>query len=150
MMGACLFSADTPVVKTSNSFIAEKDYREPVQSACIRCGRCVRGCPMHLMPSYLAMFSMQGKLDMAESFDVMSCVECGTCSYNCPGHVPIVQYIRAAKGQIGDRRRAEKAALEKSRAEKPEKPDSEKKQNDIKPEEKAPDKPETDRKDGDK
>ena len=104
---------------------------------------------MRLMPAYLAMFSMQGKLDMAEQFDVMSCVECGTCSYNCPGHVPIVQYIRAAKGQINDRRRAEKAALEKSRADKPkltnpsDSPDSGKK-----PE--TSEKSETKGKDGDK
>lgn len=122
MMGIAQWDPEGVVTKgTSALLVFSEDVenhfgQEPV---CIRCGRCVRGCPMHLMPSYLAMFSMQEKLDMAEEFDVMSCVECGTCSYNCPGHVPIVQYIRAAKGQISDRRRAAKAALEKSRADKP-------------------------------
>ena len=67
------------------------------------------------MPSYLAMFSSEGKLEMAEKFDVMSCIECGSCYYSCPGHVPIVQYIRAAKGQINDRKRAAAAALSQSR-----------------------------------
>lgn len=158
MMGFAQWDISGVVTKGTSAILAfseDVENESGLAATCIRCGRCVRGCPMHLMPSYLAMFSMQGKLDMAESFDVISCVECGTCSYNCPGHVPIVQYIRAAKGQIGDRRRAEKAALEKSRAEKPAEPAPEKKQKDTapdsaKPEEKAPDKPEADRKDGDK
>ena len=70
---------------------------------------------MHLMPSYLAMFSMQYKLDMAEQFDIMSCVECGSCSYSCPAHVPIVQYIRATKAKITDRKRAQQVALDQSK-----------------------------------
>lgn len=124
MMGIAQWDINGVVTKgTSAVLVFSEDVENKTNStpACIRCGRCVRGCPMHLMPSYLAMFSMQGKLDMAEEFDVMSCVECGSCSYSCPAHVPIVQYIRAAKGQINDRKRAEKAALEKSRAESSEK-----------------------------
>ena len=150
MMGFAQWDINGVVTKgTSAILVFSEDVENKIglEPTCIRCGRCVRGCPMRLMPAYLAMFSMQGKLDMAEEFDVMSCVECGTCSYNCPGHVPIVQYIRAAKGQINDRRRAEKAALEKSRAEKPEKKDE-------KPEAEAPEKAtgkfENERKDGDK
>ena len=44
----------------------------------------------------------------------MSFIECGSCSYSCPGHVHIVQYIRAAKGQINDHKRAMAAALANS------------------------------------
>ena len=152
MMGFAQWDITGVVTKGTSAilvFSGDVENKTKLEPTCIRCGRCVRGCPMRLMPAYLAMFSMQGKLDMAEQFDVMSCVECGTCSYNCPGHVPIVQYIRAAKGQINDRRRAEKAALEKSRADKPKQtnpsdsPDSGKK-----PE--TSEKSETKGKDGDK
>lgn len=118
MMGVAQWDINSVVTKGTSAILilsddtSSKYVEEP---NCIRCGRCVRCCPMRLMPNYLAVFSRQGKLDMAEQFDVMSCVECGSCSYSCPGHVPIVQYIRAAKGQINDRKRAEAAALEKSR-----------------------------------
>ena len=55
---------------------------------------------MHLMPVYLAQYAMAGNYDETAKLHVMSCVECGTCSYNCPGNVPIVQYIRVAKGAV--------------------------------------------------
>ena len=28
------------------------------------------------------------------------CIECGACSYVCPSNIPLVQYYRAAKGEI--------------------------------------------------
>ncbi|MBR6708715.1 MAG: 4Fe-4S dicluster domain-containing protein, partial [Clostridia bacterium] len=83
---------------------AEKTSSLP--PVCLHCGRCVKNCPMHLMPNYLVQFAQARRFDEAEEFGALSCVECGTCSYNCPGQMPIVQYIRVAKGAIN----AEKAA----------------------------------------
>ena len=51
-------------------------------------------------------------MEDAEEFGVMSCIGCGTCSYNCPGHMPIVQYIRVAKGAINARRAEARARAE--------------------------------------
>lgn len=103
MMGATQWDIDAPLIKGTSAILAlsrkaEPAYRTP--EACIRCGRCVKNCPMHLMPNYIAQYAMQGKTAEAEEFGAMSCVECGTCSYNCPGHMPLVQYIRVAKGAI--------------------------------------------------
>jgi electron transport complex protein RnfC len=114
MMGAAQWDIEAPVTKCTSAILVfsdDNDRKYEIDPCCIRCGRCVRGCPMHLMPSYLATFASQNKLELAEKFDIMSCVECGSCSYNCPGNVPIVQYIRAAKGQIRDLQKAKEASL---------------------------------------
>ncbi|MBQ7321679.1 MAG: electron transport complex subunit RsxC [Clostridia bacterium] len=109
MMGFAQWSLDTPVTKgTAAVLVLSKDkvQKQTLPSACIRCGTCVKNCPMHLMPNYLAAFARTKQYAEAEKLNVLSCVECGTCSYRCPGQVEIVQYIRVAKGAI----RAEQAA----------------------------------------
>ena len=118
MMGAAQWDIEAPVTKGTSAILVfseanELHYEQP--ATCIRCGRCVKNCPMHLMPNYLASFAKKGSYDEAEAFGVLSCVECGTCSYNCPGQVPIVQYIRKAKGIIQTKKRAQAAALAASK-----------------------------------
>jgi len=101
MTGTAVFDINTPIIKTSScvlAFSGKKISRNA--SECIRCGKCVTGCPMSLMPAYLAMFSLKEDFDMCKKYDVFSCVECGCCSYVCPAGVPIVQHIRTAKGRI--------------------------------------------------
>lgn len=103
MMGSAQWDLDTPVTKgTSALLVFSKDacpsYDQP--PVCIRCGRCVKNCPMHLMPNYLVQYAVAGRYDDCARLGVMSCVECGTCSYNCPGRMMIVQYIRVAKGAL--------------------------------------------------
>ena len=100
MMGFAQWDIDAPITKGTSAILVlseemNKSYDQPHE--CIRCGRCVKGCPMHLMPNYMAAFSRKGMYLEAEDFGVMSCVECGSCSFVCPAHVPIVQYIRVAK-----------------------------------------------------
>ncbi len=115
MMGFAQWDSDAPVTKgTSGLLVMSKQIvrDEALPSACIRCGRCIRNCPMHLMPSYFAMFSRAGDYDRAEKMGVMSCVECGSCSYNCPGQVNIVQLIRVAKNAIRTEQAKAKAAAE--------------------------------------
>ena len=129
MMGMAQWDKDAPVVKGTSAilvFSERFDRRDVSKSACIRCGRCVAHCPMHLMPIYLAMFAMHRDVELCEKYGVMSCVECGTCSYGCPGNVPIVQQIRVAKGELRARAAAQKAAAAKADA----KPKDEKKADD--------------------
>jgi len=109
MMGAAQWDINAPITKGSSAILifsekAAKKYEQP--AACIRCGRCVAACQMHLMPNYIAMFSRAGKYDLCEDYDVMSCVECGACTYICPGGVPITALNRAAKSKINEKRRA--------------------------------------------
>jgi len=100
MMGKACWDIDGPVTKGTSAVLAfTKDFRKRYEQpkSCIHCGLCVRNCPMHLMPNYLAQYSQSRNFDETKNFDIMSCVECGTCSYNCPAKIPIVQYIRVAK-----------------------------------------------------
>ncbi len=97
MMGACLISAETPVVKTSNSFLADSEYTEPVQSACIRCGRCVRACSMNLMPLEIERaFSRKDSAALAE-LKVGLCMNCGACTYVCPANHRLAETNQLAK-----------------------------------------------------
>lgn len=101
MMGTAQWDENAPVIKGTASLLcfAKKD-KKPVTENCIHCGKCVGSCPMHLMPLYLASFSKLEDWESCRRFDVLSCVECGCCTYQCPGNVPIVQYIRTAKGKL--------------------------------------------------
>lgn len=103
MMGIAQWDVNAPVTKGTSAVLAfsrklHLKYEQP--EACIRCGRCVDACPMHLMPNFIAAYYKKDDLETAEKYGALSCVECGSCSYNCPALVPIVQYIRAAKGEI--------------------------------------------------
>ncbi len=110
MMGAAQWDTEMPVTKSTSAVLlfSESFGRKSVETqSCIRCGKCIRNCPMHLMPMYIAQFSKIHDLARAEEYGAMNCVECGSCSYNCPGGVEIVQHIRVAKAAI----KAEKTRL---------------------------------------
>ena len=110
MMGAAQWDTEMPVTKSTSAVLlfSEGFGRKSVETqSCIRCGKCIRNCPMHLMPMYIAQFSKIHDLKRAEEYGAMNCVECGSCSYNCPGGVEIVQHIRVAKAAI----KAEKTRL---------------------------------------
>ncbi|MBQ5746784.1 MAG: electron transport complex subunit RsxC [Clostridia bacterium] len=101
MMGMAQWDERAPVVKgTASVLCLKKNKKKSRAESCIHCGKCVGSCPMHLMPLYLASFAKLGDYEACREFDVLSCVECGCCTYQCPGNVPIVQYIRTAKGKL--------------------------------------------------
>jgi len=101
MMGFAQWDINAPVTKgTSAVLVFSKIPYSSRPFSCIHCGRCVGGCPMRLMPNYIAQFTQAGDFDGAEEYGASSCVECGSCSYLCPGLVPIVQYVRVAKAAI--------------------------------------------------
>ena len=102
MMGFAQKSFDVAVSKnTSGILLLSKDQAVNYRSSnCIRCGRCVQGCPMHLMPCALAAAVESGRFDIAQQNHVMDCIECGACAYVCPAKRPLVQHHRRAKAEI--------------------------------------------------
>lgn len=100
MMGLALMDDALPVLKQNNAILAftEKDAQMTAATTCIRCGRCVDACPMHLMPTAIARAYAAGDVEDMARRGVMTCMECGCCSYSCPAHRPIVQTMRHGQG----------------------------------------------------
>jgi len=99
MMGVAQYTVDMPVLKQNNAILAfnKKQSELPEETACIRCGSCVRSCPMSLMPQQLDILANSGNVEGLAKYNVMSCIECGTCSYVCPAKRHLVQAIRKGK-----------------------------------------------------
>ena len=89
----------TPIMKGSNGIIAI-DNDETEANECIKCGRCVDVCPMHLKPlHYYKLASAQdwqGCKDMA----IMDCMECRCCEYICSSKLPLVTMIKMGKNGV--------------------------------------------------
>lgn len=102
MMGVSQFNLDSPILKQNNAILAfnEKQSILPEQTACIKCGRCVRACPMNLMPVYFDIYNEYKDVEQLEKLDIMSCIECGSCSFVCPASRYLVQSIRSGKALV--------------------------------------------------
>ena len=99
MMGESQYQIDSPSVKTMGGVIAltKKEAQEKEETPCIKCGACVRVCPVYLEPIYLQSYSLNYMLEEAEQNHIMDCIECGTCSYICPANQPLIESIRNGK-----------------------------------------------------
>ena len=100
MMGMCIYDTDMSVSKTTNAILAFKDVKAPKTTACIRCGRCIRGCPMNLMPTLLEQAYDRRDIDALKELKVMLCMNCGCCSYACPANRPLAEKNQLAKAII--------------------------------------------------
>lgn len=108
MMGQALSSLQTPVVKATGGIllIGRAHASKLPESNCIRCGRCVAACPIHLMPLRLNELVMHDRFDDAEAMNALDCIECGSCSYVCPAKRELALSIRMGKREILKRRKA--------------------------------------------
>ena len=102
MMGIAQYSLETSIIKNTNAILAfdKKEGDLPSELPCIRCGRCVTVCPMHLLPLELNRLVMADKYDELSRFSVLDCIECGSCSYTCPSKRHLVQSIRMGKDAV--------------------------------------------------
>ncbi|MEL7609333.1 MAG: electron transport complex subunit RsxC [Bacillota bacterium] len=99
MMGTAVSNLDEPLLKNNNAVLAfnEKDSQLPEETECIRCGRCVDHCPMHLMPVFIESAYKLKRADLLERHKVNICMECGCCAYVCPARRRLVQVMKLSK-----------------------------------------------------
>ncbi len=115
MMGAALPDAAVPMTKGTSGILAlGKEAAEMPESPCINCGRCVKACPMRLVPTKLDLLVRGGNYEDAEKCGVLNCMECGACTFACPAKRLLTQSCRTGKRIINANK---KAAAEKAAAE---------------------------------
>jgi electron transport complex protein RnfC len=102
MMGIAQHTYEVPVIKGTSGIVllAEDEVRFEEAGPCLRCGRCVDHCPMHLVPNEIARFVEKGRLDVAEQYGVFDCMECGVCAFVCPSKISHVHLMKYGKAEI--------------------------------------------------
>lgn len=118
MTGYAISTLDEPVIKTTGGIIAftKKESKEPKNTSCIHCGRCLAACPHKLnLVKYsdaLKLNDIEEKMHMLEENKILLCMECGCCSYVCPARRPLIQNNRLAKAEY-KKYKAHQATLKK-------------------------------------
>ena len=102
MMGLAVPNTDVPVLKTTNAVLAfrEKDSRQPKETGCIRCGRCIAHCPLKLLPAEIDNAYNLNYYNLLEFYKVNMCMECGCCAYVCPAKKPLVHTMKLSKAAL--------------------------------------------------
>jgi electron transport complex protein RnfC len=102
MMGLSQATLDVPVVKgTSGILVFQQDeVKIHKPKSCIKCGKCIRTCPMNLVPSIFSMLAEYENFLEAERAGILDCIECGCCAYVCPSRRPLIHLIKFTKAEI--------------------------------------------------
>jgi Na+-translocating ferredoxin:NAD+ oxidoreductase subunit C len=108
MMGMQMPHWRVPVVKGSSGILAfdAAEVAEQEPNPCIRCGSCVKACPMGLLPLEMSARIRNEAYDEAVGIGLKDCIACGCCAYVCPSKIPLVQYFVHAKGELAAQDRA--------------------------------------------
>ncbi len=97
MMGITIYDITQPVTKQNNAVLAFNKIEIPEELACIRCGRCMRACPLDLMPMELDKAYKKRDAESLLKYKVNLCMNCGCCTYVCPSKRKLAETNQLAK-----------------------------------------------------
>jgi len=102
MMGIAVHDDSYPILKNTNAVIAlsASQVKMYAETVCIRCGRCIRTCPINLMPMRIDNCYTKNDMEGLRKYKVNLCMECGSCAYACPAKKHLVQTHRLAKAKL--------------------------------------------------
>ncbi|MDR1101839.1 MAG: electron transport complex subunit RsxC [Clostridiales bacterium] len=105
MMGLPQCTFDVPIIKGTGALLAltkqETEMAKP--TACLRCGRCVSGCPMRLQPVNLYKAAERRDTHELRQLNLTDCMECGVCTYLCPAKIHLLQHIKVGKTLLAEK-----------------------------------------------
>ncbi len=94
MMGINFPTTNTMVTKEMSAILALEPLNR-IETACIRCGKCIKSCPAGLYPVLIKDARFNKK--KLKKLDLEKCVGCGLCSYICPARIDLRQIVKYAK-----------------------------------------------------
>ena len=105
MMGFAMTGLEAPICKNNNALTAltvdEVAVAETEMTACLRCGRCSRTCPLGLSPQLMQVAAIRKDYDRYEhKLYGLDCIGCGCCTYGCPAKRPLMQLFKTTKAEI--------------------------------------------------
>ena len=110
MMGFAMTGLEAPICKNNNALtcltVDEVEIAEGQMTACLRCGRCSRACPLGLSPQLMQVAAIRKDYDRYEhKLYGLDCIGCGCCQYICPvsgaeGKRPLMQLFKTTKAEI--------------------------------------------------
>lgn len=102
MMGMAQHTENVPVVKGTSGLLAlTKEETNPYKpKSCILCGKCVKACPINLLPNMYAKLARFKQWEEMGKNHLMDCIECGSCSYICPANRPLTEAIKIGKAKL--------------------------------------------------
>ena len=113
MMGMAITDLNIPIAKSYNALTCLVDdpveQAEDQMTACIRCGRCARVCPIGLVPQMMQEAAERKDYKRYEKLHGTDCIACGSCTFICPAKRPLTQLFKLTKSAILAQRRKEAA-----------------------------------------
>lgn len=98
MMGTNIETEEMTLNINDNCILILNANEQPLETQCIRCGKCVEKCPIKLSPVLIK--ESLNEIEKLKKLQVQRCIECGLCSYVCPAKINVRNYVKQAKENI--------------------------------------------------